>query len=314
MKPASNTILIANRHAQIRSIEINPRRTTLLVLVGLLVLGCTLLFCGYHYGLRTEARNQLSGIAELRTLFLLQQTEIDRTRKTARLNLDALALRLGQIQARMLRLDALGKRLASQSELATDEFDFSRPPSIGGPHNPGNGTKNRVTDFLEILDELAATVADREDKLAALERLAMNRNLHERIIPSGSAVEHGLLTSEFGRRIDPFSGKQEFHQGIDVAGREGSRILALGDGVVTWSGKRPGYGKLVEISHGDGFVTRYGHNRQLLVAVGATVSKGQTIALMGSTGRSTGPHVHIEVVHNGKQVNPADYLATGKPP
>ncbi|MGD2055851.1 MAG: M23 family metallopeptidase [Gammaproteobacteria bacterium] len=314
MKPASNSILIANRHAQIRSIEINPRRTTLLVLVGLLVLGGTLLLCGYHYGLRTEARHRLSGIAELRTQFLLQQTEIARTRKTARLNLDALALRLGRIQARMLRLDALGTRLANQSELATDEFDFSGPPPIGGPHSPGNATTTSVADFLVMLDKLAATVTDREDKLATLERMAMNRNLRERIIPSGSAVEHGLLTSEFGARIDPFTGKQEYHEGIDVAGKEGSRILALGDGVVTWSGQRPGYGKLVEISHGDGFVTRYGHNQRLLVDVGATVSKGQAIALLGSTGRSTGPHVHIEVVHNGKRVDPAGYLASGKLP
>jgi murein DD-endopeptidase MepM/ murein hydrolase activator NlpD len=136
----------------------------------------------------------------------------------------------------------------------------------------------------------------------------MTRNLRERIIPSGRAVEQGHLSSKFGKRIDPFTGKQEQHKGIDVAGKEGSRIMAVGDGVVTWSGERTGYGNLVEINHGDGFVTRYGHNKLPLVNAGETVRKGQAIALMGSTGRSTGPHVHIEVVHNGKQVNPTKYL------
>ena len=159
-----------------------------------------------------------------------------------------------------------------------------------------------------MLEALDMSSADRETKLLALEQLIMNRNLNERIIPSGHAVKNGLLSSKYGKRIDPFTGKQDYHKGIDIAGKEGSSVLAVADGVVTWSGERTGYGNLVEVNHGNGYLTRYGHNKQQLVEAGDTVRKGEAIALMGSTGRSTGPHVHIEVVHDGKHVNPVKYL------
>jgi len=182
------------------------------------------------------------------------------------------------------------------------------PPPIGGPHIATTLSAITVPDFLGMLDELDMTAKDRKTKLMALEQIIMNRSLHERIIPSGRAVEHGLLSSTYGKRIDPFTGKQEHHKGIDISSKEGSSIFAVAEGVVTWSGERTGYGKLVEINHGNGYVTRYGHNRQNLVKAGDTVRKGEAIALMGSTGRSTGPHVHIEVMHDGEQVNPNKYL------
>jgi murein DD-endopeptidase MepM/ murein hydrolase activator NlpD len=212
------------------------------------------------------------------------------------------------MQAQMLRLDTLGERLVRQADLDAVEFDFNMPPPTGGPHIATILSTITVPDFLGMLEELDMTAEDRETKLMALEQLIMNRNLHERIIPSGRAVEHGLLSSKYGKRIDPFTGKQENHKGIDISSKEGSSILAVADGVVTWSGGRTGYGKLVEINHGNGYVTRYGHNKQNLVKAGDTVRKGEAIALMGSTGRSTGPHVHIEVVRDGKQVNPNRYL------
>ena len=137
----------------------------------------------------------------------------------------------------------------------------------------------------------------------------MSRNLQARILPSGPAVQRGLVSSKFGQRIDPFTGKRGMHKGIDIAGKEGAEILAVADGIVTWSGKRKGYGNLVEIDHGTGYVTRYGHNKKQLVEFGDTVHKGQAIALIGSTGRSTGPHVHVEVMENGKHVNPEKYLS-----
>jgi murein DD-endopeptidase MepM/ murein hydrolase activator NlpD len=136
----------------------------------------------------------------------------------------------------------------------------------------------------------------------------MDRSLHERIMPSGRPVRNGWVSSGYGMRTDPFTGKKEFHEGIDFAGKEGSRVLAVADGIVSWAGWRKGYGKMVEITHGNGYATRYAHNEKLLVSVGETVKKGQTIALMGSTGRSTGPHVHFEVVHNDREVNPAKYV------
>ena len=159
-----------------------------------------------------------------------------------------------------------------------------------------------------MLEVLHASIVDREAKLTVLENVLMSRNLQARILPSGSAVHRGLVSSKFGQRIDPFTGKQGMHKGIDIAGKEGTEILAVADGIVTWSGKRKGYGNLVEIDHGTGYVTRYGHNKKQLVEFGNTVHKGQAIALIGSTGRSTGPHVHVEVMKNGKHVNPEKYL------
>ena len=286
----------------------NPRHTGLLLLAFVILITGSMIFSGFRAGINSEARQQLAEVAELRTLIQQQQTEIARIHKDARGNLDALALRLGRMQAQMLRLDTLGERLVQQADLDTAEFDFNMPPPVGGPHNAASLSTLSVPDFLEMLKALNMTAADRETKLVALEQLIMNRSLHARTLPSGRAVDHGLLSSKYGKRIDPFTGKQEHHKGIDIAGKEGSSILAVADGIVTWSGERTGYGKLVEIRHGNGYVTRYGHSKQSLVKAGDTVSKGEAIALMGSTGRSTGPHVHIEVIHNGNQVNPVKYL------
>lgn len=308
MSQASHTLLLANRQGQIRSMAFNPRHASLLVLVAIIVMAGSTLYSGFRAGINTEARQQLSEVAVLRTLMQQQQAEITRIQKDARGNLDALALRLGRIQAQMLRMDTLGERLVQQAELDVAEFDFNMPPPVGGPHNAASLSAITVPDFLGMLEELTLSTTDREAKLMALEQLIMSRNLHARSIPSGRAVEHGLLSSKYGKRIDPFTGKQEHHKGIDIASREGSRILAVADGIVTWSGVRTGYGNLVEITHGNGYVTRYGHNKQQLVKAGDTVSKGETIALMGSSGRSTGPHVHIEVIHNGTPVNPVKYL------
>jgi murein DD-endopeptidase MepM/ murein hydrolase activator NlpD len=308
MKQVSNTLLLANRYGQIRSVSFNPLHTSLLSLFGIIAIGCIILFSGFRAGVNTEARQQLSEVAVLRTLLQQQQTEIFRVRKVVQNNLDALTLRLGRIQAQMLRLDTLGERLVQQADLDAAEFDFNMPPPVGGPHNAATLSTITVPDFLGMLEELDMTAGDRETKLMVLEQLIMNRNLQERIIPSGRAVEHGLLSSKYGKRIDPFSGKQEHHKGIDIASKEGSSILAVADGIVTWSGERTGYGKMVEINHGNGYFTRYGHNKQQLVKAGDTVRKGEAIALVGSTGRSTGPHVHIEVMHNGIQVNPEKYL------
>jgi murein DD-endopeptidase MepM/ murein hydrolase activator NlpD len=309
VKQASNTILLANHCGQVRSVEIDPLRTTLLFTAGVIAICATLLFSGFRYGVIMEVDRQLDEIAELRSLILLQKAGIARIHEAALSNLDALTLRLGRMQAQMLRLDTLGARLVAQAELDAKEFDFGIAPPVGGPQDAVARSATTVPDFLGMLGELDATVADREAKLAILEQMLLNRHLRERVVPSGRAVENGLLSSKFGRRIDPFSGKQEQHKGIDIAGKEGTNIMAVGDGIVTWSGKRAGYGNLVEINHGKGYVTRYGHNKQALVEAGETVKKGQVIALMGSTGRSTGPHVHIEVLHNDKHVNPAKYLA-----
>jgi murein DD-endopeptidase MepM/ murein hydrolase activator NlpD len=243
-----------------------------------------------------------------------QQVAIAEARRNARADIDALTLRLGMMQAQMLRLNALGARLVDQGDLDKEEFDFYAVPAVGGSGGSGgSGGEVEVqsvplADFLSMLDNLDNEMVDREQKLSVLESLLLSRSLRERVMPSGKPVAEGWLSSKYGKRNDPFTGKQDFHEGLDFAGKKGSEVVTVGDGVVTWAGERSGYGNLIEINHGNGYATRYGHNQRHLVKAGDKVEKGQQIALMGSTGRSTGPHVHFEVLQNGKTVNPSKYI------
>ncbi|RMD80599.1 MAG: M23 family metallopeptidase [Gammaproteobacteria bacterium] len=162
------------------------------------------------------------------------------------------------------------------------------------------------------LGRLEAGLAGRARGLALLESWYLERRLRRSTTPRGRPVRHGWVSSRYGWRTDPFTGLRAFHQGVDVAGRAGEPVRAVADGVVTWAGRRYGYGLLVEIAHGRGYVTRYGHNREVLVQVGQRVRQGEVIARMGSTGRSTGPHVHFEVLRDGRPVDPLPYLRAAR--
>jgi murein DD-endopeptidase MepM/ murein hydrolase activator NlpD len=295
-----NIILFTNRGGRVLSFEFNPLRIGLLIGAGMTLLCVLGLYGGLQLG--QDGLKQWQKVAEE------QQLQIDDARKSARTQLDALTLRIGRMQAQMLQLNALGNQLVAQAGLDKDEFDFNNLPAVGGPEDVAGLESIELPDFLSMLDELSVEMEDRGQKLSVLDSLLMDKSLHDRVMPSGSPVKNGWVSSGYGKRTDPFTGKKEFHKGVDLAGKEGSRVLSAGDGIVTWVGERAGYGNLVEITHGSGYVTRYGHNKKLLVAVGDTVKKGQQIAVLGSTGRSTGPHVHFEVVHNGQQVNPSKYL------
>lgn len=237
-----------------------------------------------------------------------QRDKVNDAARDARDNMNALALKLGQLQAQAMRLDALGARLTKMANLDKGEFDFKQPPGVGGPEHKGSAEPIAVNDFLAALEGLTQQLEDRSHQLGVLETLLMNRNLQAQVIPAGRPIESGWISSHFGLRTDPFRGHQEHHGGIDFAAKEGSPIKAVASGVVTFAGERSGYGILVEINHGNGNSTRYGHCKEILVAVGDLVKKGQEVALVGSTGRSTGPHVHFEVVRNGSIVNPREYV------
>lgn len=299
-----NIILFTNKRGQVWNFEINLPVTGLVAVAGLALLAGVLLYTGFRLG-----ADEVAYVAEWQGEVQEQRAEVARVKASARDHLDALTLRVGQMQAQLLRLNALGVRLVSQADIDDEEFNFDALPPVGGPQDVSGLASTELPDFLNMLDELTLGLNDREQKLSVLERLLMDRSLRERVFPSGRPVTEGWLSSGFGKRADPFTGKQEYHDGVDFAGKEGANVMSVGDGVVTWSGKRSGYGNLVEINHGNGYVTRYGHNRKQLVEIGDTVRKGQMIALMGSTGRSTGPHVHFEVLRNGKPVNPSRYIA-----
>lgn len=223
-------------------------------------------------------------------------------------NLDALALRMGEIQSRVVRLDALGRRLVEMADLDAEEFSFDDVPARGGPETVTEREPFAVPDFLASLEELVRQLEDREPKLAVVEGTLMNRKLNAEVFPTGRPVNKGWMSSVFGWRNDPISGKRAFHEGIDFAGRANSEVVAAAAGVVVWSGSRWGLGNTVEINHGNGYSTLYAHNKENLVNVGETVKKGQVLALLGSTGRSNGPHVHFEVRLNGKAVNPIKFV------
>ena len=170
------------------------------------------------------------------------------------------------------------------------------------------GRTMMVEDFVSSLDELDKQLEHRSLQLGVLESMLMNQELQDEVHPQGRPVKRGWVSSYFGYRTDPFNGRIAHHDGIDIAGKEGTEVISVAAGVVTWAGKRYGYGSLVEVNHGNGYVTRYAHNKDITVKVGDTVRKGQALATMGSTGRSTGPHVHFEVIKHGRTVDPMQYI------
>ena len=236
-----------------------------------------------------------------------QREQLARIEQDVDDQVSALATRVGRMQAQLVRLDALGKQLTEVAKLKRGEFDFDQPPALGGPETAaGEGPVVPALDAM--LDTMVAQIDDRSRQLSALQNLIMTRELARQIVPGGRPVESGYISSLYGQRTDPFDGNQASHQGIDFAATAGTRVLAVADGVVSHTGTDGGYGRLVEITHGNGYVTRYAHNAKLLVEPGQTVKRGDAIALMGSSGRSTGPHVHFEVLRNGRPMNPLSFV------
>jgi len=301
-------ILINRKHGGSRSIELGRWSRALLSLCCLgLPLG--MVTVGYLAGQESDARS-LRGAAldTLQDELAQQSDDLQTLQGQAERKLQALTLNLAELQARMTRLDALGEHLTIMADLEEGEFDFSKAPALGGPLAGEFDVDFTTMDLSSDLGLFEARVSDRERQLEILESLLSNRKLDEQSWLSGRPVEKGWISSQYGKRTDPFSGKQAMHDGIDFAGKEGSNVVAVAAGIVTWTGSKSGYGELVEVSHGDGYVTRYAHNKQNLVAPGDVVRKGQPIALMGTSGRSTGAHVHYEVFKHGRSVDPSSYV------
>ncbi len=258
--------------------------------------------------MNTAATGQLYISQSLSEEINVQKLQINTAVLDAQENLNALAMRLGVIQAKVTRLEAASSRLTSVVGISSDEFDFEQIPAIGGMMDAEYQQEFNVPDFIQSMEALSEKVDDHKQQLSMLDSMMLVDKLENAAVPSGNPIADGWISSGFGKRTDPVSGKHDFHKGLDFAGKKGTEIYAVSNGVVTWSGKQKGYGNLVEIDHGHGYVTRYAHNEENLVKVGDKVEKGQTIALMGSTGRSTGTHVHIEVEQDGKLIDPRPYL------
>ena len=263
---------------------------------------------GYWFSTLNGSGVSNSELDALRSQVAAQKETIEVIRQGNEDTLDALAIRIAQMNARMIRLDAVGRRLTEMADIDDSEFNFDSEPALGGPEEPMAGSNVAVPEVVEAMTALGYQLDNREAQLNVLESVLANQNLKERVYPQGRPVKSGWLSSYFGKRTDPFTGKPANHTGIDFAGKHGSEIVAVADGVVTWSGDRYGYGVMVEINHGNGYATRYAHNSENLVAVGDEVRKGQVVALMGETGRATGPNLHFEVLQNGRRVNPVKFI------
>jgi murein DD-endopeptidase MepM/ murein hydrolase activator NlpD len=237
-----------------------------------------------------------------------QEQELTRVKQETTSRLEALTIRLANLQARLVRLDALGERLTSAAGLPEGEFEFSQDPSLGGPEVIDvSGVQQ--PDLIGELDQLARRIDERQQQLELFNSMMMERDNLAEFDVSGRPVTGGYISSDFGRRRDPFTGTLAVHQGVDFnTGSVGKDVFAVAAGVVAFAGSKEGYGRMVQIDHGNGYQTLYAHDQKLLVKEGDVVKKGQVIALSGSSGRSTGPHVHFEVHKNGRVVDPASYI------
>ncbi len=221
----------------------------------------------------------------------------------------AVTMKLAELQSQVLRLNALGDRLAEEASIPESEFNFQQFPSSGGPMLQSDEDKPKsLAELLLSISTLEESLEHEEKQLKMLESLSFGHHIENTRYLSGRPITKGWLSSYFGVRKDPFNGKPAMHKGVDFAGSENADIIATASGVVSWAGDRYGYGQLIEINHGDGLKTRYGHNKKIEVSVGDVVNKGQVIAKMGSTGRSTGPHVHYEILRNNRQIDPTKYV------
>jgi len=302
-----NIIIVSNRLAQARtrSITVGGRQIMLLMplLLGLLLVAAfTVQYMMIRFapeGLADDMRTLLSEV---------RSAEQQKQEAYLRSSLDAMAARVGQMQAQLRRLDTLGTRLAKLSGMKAEEFQFAQPLAQGGPLVVSPEQEISVSSLDQQLNRLTQIVNDRSDKLLALETMLLQNQLSRNLLPSIPPVNEGMYSSNFGWRLDPFTGGGAMHEGVDYMARQGTPIHASAGGVVAYADLHPQYGNMVELDHGKGIITRYAHASRLFVKVGQVVRRGEKIAEVGSTGRSTGNHLHFEVRYQGIAQNPVRFL------
>lgn len=291
-----NIILLSRKHGRPRTVQLQPR-LLLAMLAGLVMLCVAVGYAGYWAAAR---------------LFPSDPVLVQSGSRDARDQLKAMSARMAEMQAQLVRLDALGEHLAESANLNPEEFDFRKKPPMGGPLEDDLMALGDRPNVLLRLEELSSLIEQKEAQLQALESLMSGQRSLPKNYLAHMPVRSGYMSSNYGYRTDPFTGRAAFHGGIDFAGPTGTHVFSVAPGIVTFAGPKSGYGNLVEVSHGDGMSTRYAHASRVAVKVGDLVAKDQLVAYMGSTGRSTGSHLHYEVLRNGKQVDPASYIASAR--
>ncbi|MBB6063717.1 murein DD-endopeptidase MepM/ murein hydrolase activator NlpD [Pseudoxanthomonas broegbernensis] len=269
------------------------------------------LVAGAGLGAGASAGIGLADAQRMESQLARQQQELEQVRRQSQQEINALAARLGELQAQANRLNALGERLTQAGQLEDGEFDFQGAPGQGGADLAGDMPLPELTAGL---DDIERQFAASGQQLSVIESLLFDRQMESNAMPSRSPVRRSYITSSFGSRADPFGRGRQFHKGIDFHASVGDPVMSVADGVVSFAGTRNGYGNTVEVDHGNGYVTRYAHNSRLTVKPGDLVRAGQQVAKAGSSGRSTGAHVHFEVWENGRVVNPRQFLGDSRTP
>jgi murein DD-endopeptidase MepM/ murein hydrolase activator NlpD len=303
-----NVIFVGRKSGRVKQFDL--RHPVVIGAALLLVLGIvgTAFSVGMGLGTRRVAATPIDQLGNWSAELLKQKAQIEDTKRVLQDKVNALAMRVGQMNANVIRLDALGKRLTRMANIDDGEFDFGHPPALGGAESGADGQPAQVPNLTAMVDDLQNQLTSREQQLGVLENLILTRELNKQVYPEGRPVQQGFISSYFGHRADPFTGYSAVHKGLDFAGAEGTKVSAVAAGLVTYAADRSGFGMMVEINHGNGLATRYCHNEKLLVKQGDMVRKGQEVSLMGSTGHSTGPHLHFEVLKNGQQVDPLRFI------
>ncbi len=302
-----NVILVSSNLVKARTLTLTLTGVHLALLAGALFLVIAVLALGLNY-LSLRYADKIDS-PSLRSLVLsVQQEEHQKNQSNLRDSLNAMAVRMGQMQAQLLRLDSLGERLAELSGIKPQEFLFNQTLGQGGALSTLPSQDISFDEFNSKMNELSLTLNDRTDKLGALDTFLLQDRLKKKTLPTLAPVEARWFTSGFGLRIDPFTGKSAFHEGVDFIAEIGTPIMAAAGGVVVYSDYHSEYGNMIDIDHGNDFVSRYAHAAKRLVKPGQVVLRGQKIAEVGSTGRSTGPHLHFEVRHRGLPQNPSRFL------
>ena len=277
----------------------------------------------YHAVVLKAAHERWPIISE--AVRFVERQELAQRDRFMRANLDAMAEKVGEMQARLMRLEAVSERVAGMAGMKPDEFKAIEPPAAasmpgagasaaaGGPlvslRDPRASTSSQevLAALTEQVEHLHGLGERHADVLTLIESHLFEKRLDALMMPSTHPVD-GPIGSGFGFRSDPFTGRPALHTGLDFPAEPGTPIVAAAGGVVLSAGPHPQYGLLVELDHGNGLVTRYAHASRMLVKQGDLVKRGQRIAEVGNTGRSTGPHLHFEVLVDGVQQNPARFL------
>ena len=299
-------ILVSNRLTRARSVTLTSVHLLVggfaaALLIGVLSIAMFFVTVKYASELRVPVLDSL--------LLSIKEQDSRKADSYLRENLNAMAVKLGQMQAQLMRLDALGERLSSLAGLKPNEFRFNEVPGRGGAISTVTPPQDlSMADFNRHLEQLSRQMENRTDYLGVLESTFFDARMKRKLLPTIPPVEGAWNASSFGWRIDPISGQQAQHEGVDFIAEVGTPIFAAAGGVVTAAEFHHQYGNMIEIDHGNDFTTRYAHSSRLFVKAGDVVKRGRKIAEVGTTGRSTGPHLHFEVRYRGVAQNPSRFL------